>query len=413
MAAGRAGSTLHDMSAAGFRRLMYAVDAVVAVLLTVMWLVEVRDETFDSVALETGAYLLALGASAPFAVRRLAPRLVFGVMALCFGIALLGGSASTGVGVAFAAYTVLVRNDRRVGAVVIAVGYALIVLAYLVLPGTTLSTFFLDAITFAMVIALAELVKTRRAYAVIYDERAAQLERERATVAQKAVDEERLRIARELHDVVAHTISLIAVQSSVGLDRLRTEPDATARALGTIETSSRGALAEMRRMLGILRRDNDGLAQLVPVSGLSDLPGLLSEVSSIGVETRLVVDGERPPAVPSGIDLCGYRIVQEALTNVVKHAPGATAVVSVTWESDGIGLEVTDDGHGRGLLGTREGEAAGHGLLGMRERVALFGGSFAAGPRTRGGFGIRVHLPFEAPSARTGLTGAVPGPAGA
>jgi len=145
------------------------------------------------------------------------------------------------------------------------------------------------------------------------------------------------------------------VQSSVGLDRLRTEPDATARALGTIETSSRGALAEMRRMLAILRRDDDGLAQLVPASGLSDLPGLLREVSSIGVETRLVVEGERPSAVPSGIDLCGYRIVQEALTNVVKHAPGATAVVSVAWQPGGIGLEVTDDGHGRGLLGTREG----------------------------------------------------------
>ena len=169
MAAGRPGSTLHDMSAAGFRRLMYAVDAVVAGLLTVMWMVEVRDETFDSTALETGAYLLALGASAPFAVRRLAPRLVFGVMAACFGLALLGGIASTGVGVAFAAYTVLVRHDRRVGGVVIAVGYALIVLAYLVLPDTTLSTFFLDAITFAMVIALAELVKTRRAYAEIYE----------------------------------------------------------------------------------------------------------------------------------------------------------------------------------------------------------------------------------------------------
>ncbi len=158
-------------------------------------------------------------------------------------------------------------------------------------------------------------------------ERAAQLERERVTLAQKAVDEERLRIARELHDVVAHAISLIAVQSSVALDRLRQDPDATARALGTIETSSRGALAEMRRMLAILRQDDESLAQLVPSAGVADLPALAREASTAGVVTRLVAEGERPPAVPSGVDLCGYRIVQEALTNVVKHAPGASAEV--------------------------------------------------------------------------------------
>ena len=388
---------------------MYAVDAAVAALLVVMWMVEAGNQSFDHPAQEAGAFLLALGASAPFAVRRLAPRTVFAVMAICFAAALMAGTASTGVGVAFAAYTVLVSFDRRVAAVVVVVGYALIVLAYLVLPDTTLGTFFLDAITFAMVIALAELVRTRRAYAEIHEQRAAQLERERATLAQQAVDEERLRIARELHDVVAHTISLIAVQSSVGLDRLRDDPDVTARALGTIETSSRGALAEMRRMLAILRRDDGSLAQLVPASGLADLPVLVSEVSSIGVATRLDVDGQRPPAVPSGIDLCGYRIVQEALTNVVKHAPGATAHVRVSWQPDGLGLEVTDDGHGRGLLGPADGEPAGHGLLGMRERVALFGGSFVVGPRTNGGFAVRAHLPFEAPSARAGLAGAVPG----
>ena len=238
---------------------------------------------------QAGAYLLAAGASGPFAVRRLAPRLVFAVMAACFAVALLGGTASTGVGVAFAAYTVLVRHDRRVGAR----GHRRRLRPHRAwptwcCPDTTLSTFFLDAITFAMVIALAELVKTRRAYAEIYEERAAQLERERATLAQKAVDEERLRIARELHDVVAHTISLIAVQSSVGLDRLqdgagRHRPGARHHRDEQPGSAGRDAPDARRSCDGTTTR----LAQLVPASGLSDLPGLLE---------RGVLDRRRDPA---------------------------------------------------------------------------------------------------------------------
>ena len=399
------------MSAAGLNRLMYAVDAVVAALLVVMWVVDLRSQELDGTAAQLGGAVLAVGATVPFAVRRWAPRTVFAAMAVSFAVALLVGTASTGVGVAFAAYVVLVRHDRRAGAVTVAGGYCLIVLAYLTLPDTSLGTFFLDAVTFAMVIALAELVRTRRAYAEIHEQRARQLERERETLAAKAVAEERLRIARELHEVVAHTISLIAVQSSVALERLRKDPDASARALGTIETSSRGALAEMRRMLAILRHDDESLAELVPSSGLADLPALAREATAIGVETRLAVTGDRPPDVPSGVDLCGYRIVQEALTNVVKHAPGASALVSVAWQVAGITLEVEDDGHGPGLLGRSDGQQTGHGLLGMRERVALFGGSLEAGPRTNGGFRVRARLPFETPSARIGLAGHAQSPA--
>ena len=398
------------MKPAGLVRLLYALDVVVAAVLAVWWLAELHADPLDGSVQQAAAYVVALGATVPFAVRRLAPRVVFGILAVCFATALLIGAAGTGVGIAFAAYTVLVRERRWVGGVVVAVGYGLILMAYLSLPGTTASTFFLDAITFAMVIALAELVRTRQAYDEIHAERAAQLERERATLAEKAVNDERLRIARELHDVVAHAISLIAVQSSVALERLRQDPDATSQALGVIETSSRGALAEMRRMLAILRHDDESLAQLQPSAGVADLPALAREAATAGVVTRLVAEGQRPPAVPSGVDLCGYRIVQEALTNVVKHAPGASAEVSVRWQPDGLALEVSDDGHGRGLLGRPEGVAeSGHGLLGMRERVALFGGSFEAGPRTNGGWGVRAHLPFEAPAGRAGLAVALPG----
>ena len=163
-------------------------------------------------------------------------------------------------------------------------------------------------------------------------------------------------------------------------------------------------------MLAILRHDDESLAQLQPSAGLADLPSLAREAEAAGVATRLVVEGERPLAVPSGVDLCGYRIVQEALTYVVKHAPGASAQISVRWRPDGLALEVSDDGHGRGLLGRPGGVAeSGHGLLGMRERVALFGGSFEAGPRTNGGWGVRAHLPFWGEAARGGLAVALPG----
>ena len=141
-------------------------------------------------------------------------------------------------------------------------------------------------------------------------------------MAQRAVDDERLRIARELHDVVAHSISSIAVQSSVGLERLRSEPDVTEQALRAIESSSRTALSEMRRMLGILRPDRELSGGLSPAPGLERVDEIVRESNRSGVSTSLVIEGTRPAAVPPGVDLCAYRIVQEALTNVVKHAPG-------------------------------------------------------------------------------------------
>ena len=208
------------------RRNLILVDIVVASILVVMWIVEVAQLPDQGArAAAVVAYVLAIGATVPLAARRIAPRSVFVVMAACFAGALLLDSASTGVGCALVAYTILVEQSRRAGVAVVVAGYALIVLAHVTTEGTTLTDLFFNAITFAMVIAIAELVRTRSAYAGIYAERTAQLEAERIAVAQRAVDDERLRIARELHDVVAHSISSIAVQSSVGLERLRTEPD--------------------------------------------------------------------------------------------------------------------------------------------------------------------------------------------
>ncbi len=392
---------------AGVARHLMALDVLVAAALTALWLRPLVSDSGDVTPWTVLEYLVAVGASAPVALRRRAPRAVFAVMAGCFAVALVMGGESTGFGVALAAYTILAVDSRMAGLASIVVGYALIVIANLTIPGTTLGGLFFDAITFAMVIAIAELVRTRRAYAEIYAERAARLESERVAVASRAVDEERLRIARELHDVVAHSVTSIAVQSSVGLDRLRTDPDASEQALAAIETSSRTALAEMRRMLGMLRQGDETSASLLPAPGLATVPALVEESTAAGIATSLTVAGERPEQVPPGVDLCGYRIVQEALTNVAKHAPGARADVTVDWTAAGVAVEVADDGHGRALFGPDQpGTHPGHGLLGMRERVALFGGVLAAGPRPEGGFGVRADLPFDTP--RTGLLAPLP-----
>ncbi len=385
---------------AGLARHLVALDVLVAGALMVFWLQPLVAESGGLTLEKVIEYLVAIGATAPLAVRHLAPRIVYAVMACCFAAALLMGIESTGFGVALAAYTILAVDSRRAGLLTIVAGFGLIVLANVTISGTTLGDLFFDAITFAMVIAIAELVRTRRAYAEIYAERAARLQAERAAVTSRAVDAERLRIARELHDVVAHSVTSIAVQSSVGLDRLRTEPDAAERALATIETSSRTALAEIRRMLGMLRHGDESAASLVPAPGLARVQSLVEESTTAGIATTLTLAGDRPDTVPPGVDLCAYRIVQEALTNVAKHAPGARADVTVSWSDHGVVVEVRDNGHGPALFGPDHRRThPGQGLLGMRERVALFGGILEAGPRPEGGFGVRAHLPFDAPQS--------------
>lgn len=385
------------------RRTLIVIDVVAASILVVMWIVEVAQLPDQGSGRRLLAYLLAIGATAPLAVRRIAPRSAFVVMAACFAGALVLESASTGVGCALVAYTILVEQSRRAGVSVVVAGFALIVLAHAMTQDATLTGLIFNAVTFAMLIAIAELVRTRLAYAGIYAERTAQLEAERIALAQRAVDDERLRIARELHDVVAHSISSIAVQSSVGLERLRTDPDVTEQALRSIESSSRTALSEMRRMLGILRPDGELSGGLSPTPGLERVDEIVRESNRSGVTTSLVIEGTRPAAVPPGVDLCAFRIVQEALTNVVKHAPGAHVDVVIEWRPDSITIDVEDDGHGQALLGRSRDTHGGHGLLGMSERVALFGGTLSAGPRPSGGFALHANVPFEEPRASSGV----------
>jgi signal transduction histidine kinase len=214
------------------------------------------------------------------------------------------------------------------------------------------------------------------------------LEREREEKARTAVAEERVRIARELHDVVAHAISVIVLQARGGRRSLATDPGETREALDMIEATGSEALAEMRRLLGMLRRDDEEIA-LAPQPSLRFLDALAAQVREAGLPVDLSVEGE-PTELPPGVDLSAYRIVQEALTNALKHAGPATARVVVRYRENDLELEIADTG-----AGASASDGEGHGLAGMRERVSLYGGKIETGPRDGGGFAVRARLPLD------------------
>jgi signal transduction histidine kinase len=234
-----------------------------------------------------------------------------------------------------------------------------------------------------------------RSYAARLEERTAELERAREELACRAVVEERLRLARELHDVVAHAMSVIAVQSGVGAHVADPNPQEAAKALAAIEATSRAALEELRRLLGVLRQEDEPQGALAPVPGLADLDSLLAELGKAGLVVRLQINGTRPP-LPAGVDLSAYRIVQEALTNVVKRAGPAHAQVVVGYRDHEVTVEVIDDGRGAVTWASDGRVGAGHGLIGMRERVQVFGGDLQTGPRPGGGFRVAARLPLAA-----------------
>jgi signal transduction histidine kinase len=214
------------------------------------------------------------------------------------------------------------------------------------------------------------------------------LEREREEKARAAVAEERVRIARELHDVVAHAISVIVLQARGGRRSLATDPGETREALDMIEATGSEALAEMRRLLGMLRRDDEEIA-LAPQPSLRYLDALAAQVREAGLPVDLSVEG-KATELPPGVDLSAYRIVQEALTNALKHAGPATARVVVRYRENDLELEIADTGAGAGAS-----DGQGHGLAGMRERVSLYGGKIETGPRDGGGFAVRARLPLD------------------
>ncbi len=226
-------------------------------------------------------------------------------------------------------------------------------------------------------------------------QRLALLEREQLQRERAAVGEERARIARELHDVVAHSVGVMVVQAQGAQRMLDLDPERARDALGAIERTGRTALEEMRRSLGVLRRP-DADVPLAPQPGMGGLGALVEQARASGLAVELVAEGE-PAPLPSGVDVSAYRIVQEALTNTLKHAGPVRTRVTVRYGDDGLELEIADDGFaGRAPNGAPVSAEGGQGLLGMRERVALYGGHLHAAPRPEGGFVIRASLPFAA-----------------
>jgi signal transduction histidine kinase len=209
-------------------------------------------------------------------------------------------------------------------------------------------------------------------------------ERTATQLAEQAVAQERLRIARELHDIVAHSMSVIAVQAGIGNHVAAQRPDEAREALRVIEATSRGSLTEMRHLLGVLRSEVDSPA-LAPAPGPAGIPDLVARARSAGAVVSAELDDAT--GLPEGVGLSVYRIVQEALTNVVRHAGPATCTVAVAVSEEAVRVEVTNDGR------PAEQRPGGHGLVGMRERVAVYGGTFEAGPRAQGGWRVAATLP--------------------
>lgn len=219
-------------------------------------------------------------------------------------------------------------------------------------------------------------------------ERSEELRRERAADSDRAVQAERTRIARELHDVVAHRVSLMTVQAGAAKTVAAEDPQAALRAMEAVEHAGRQALDELRHLLGVLRPSADGVP-LGPQPGLTDVPRLVDQFREAGLDVSLSVSGATTD-LPARVDLSAYRIIQEALTNVLKHAgPGAQSDVRISIDVSAVAIQISDDGQAAASL-----PGSGHGIMGMRERALLLGGSLTAGPRAAGGFRVAAHLPI-------------------
>ena len=322
----------------------------------------------------------------PLAWRRRAPLPVAAVVmgALVFESLAVGSSPTQDpplVGWLLAIYSVAAHSDRAAALV----GGALSLVAGLVWIG--IDDFFLPVVIFGGAWLAGRLVRQREDHALVVEERSAALDRERVANARAAAAEERAQIARELHDILSHSVSVMVVQAGAERMAQGSERAATGETLEAIERTGRQALIEMRRLLGMLRVGGEPPSH-TPQPTLGELDELVAQVREAGLPVELQVEGE-PAALPPGVAVSAYRIVQEALTNVLKHAGPARARVVVRYSGRELELEIADDGQGSAAVG-----GAGHGLVGMRERVALYGGDFDAGASNGGGFVVRARLPL-------------------
>jgi signal transduction histidine kinase len=354
-------------------------------------------------AVATGKLLfvpVALGLAVPVVFRRANPIGSYATAVVAGGIQVALGirPVATDLAILILLYTLAAYCSRRVsvwGLAVCLVGSAIGVVRWSDLnmpdvPGRIAAEAVLFAGPALLAWVLGDSMHYRRAYYANLEDRAARLERERDAQARVAAVAERARIARELHDVIAHNVSVMVVQADGASYALATDPGRAKEALAAISATGRQALAEMRRMLGVLRREEEGPSEVrAPQPGIGELGELLDQARLAGLPVSFTVEGD-PQPLPGGVALAAYRIVQESLTNTRKHAgPVATASVVLRYSDAALVLAISDDGRGAAAP-----DGAGHGLTGMRERVATYGGSVAAGPRPGGGFEVVATLPL-------------------
>jgi signal transduction histidine kinase len=337
--------------------------------------------------------LLTTSLTAPLALRRRAPLLV--LVWTVATVLVLGeidaqfSQAAVPLAIGLATYTTGRELDAPRAWLALAFLFAVFALATLITE-TDANEFAMGALIYGGAWAFGRGLRAREQRVAALTQHTERLEQDRQEREQAAVAAERARIARELHDIVSHSISLIAVQAQAVRRRLGPGHQREIGDLEGVEAVARQALAEMRRLLGVLRPDGEP-PSLAPQPGLDQLPRLLEEVKQAGVSLHVQVQGERVP-LPPGVDLAAYRIVQEALTNLRKHAGGASATVTLCFGQRDLEITVIDDGDGAAPTAAGGG---GLGLIGMRERVALYGGSLEAVPRPGGGFVVHARLPFR------------------
>ena len=345
-------------------------------------------------------FLLVAVAALSLAWRRLYPVAVLAVSLTCVVVySLLGyvnGTALLDVMVALYTVSSMVSSRQAVIAGAVAVVSLLAATAASNPFGALGGGFFLIPGEVAAAVSLGVALGNRRAYLRAVEDRAEQAERTREDEAARRVDAERLRIARELHDAVAHTLSMINVQAGAAAHVARERPDQAVEALEAIRVASKEGLREMRSILNVLRQADEAEATQ-PAPGLAMLDDLVATANRAGLSTTLHVDGT-PRRLAATVDLAAYRIIQESLTNAVRHAGPASATVSLGWSDAQLCVDVTDNGRGAATNGGPADVAvpgAGHGLVGMRERAAAVGGTLEAGPSRGGGFAVRAELPTE------------------
>jgi signal transduction histidine kinase len=360
-------------------------DVVLAAALTAVALIQVVAlDLPPGESLAAAAMFVLLGAATAVRVRYPEALLLGLPLLSAVGILLpkrLGDIESIGLFVLLAVYSGAAHTGGRR---TFAAGSLTVVLFLVSLLGDPESTNVSGVVFFGLALG-APWVAGRAVRRRRLNERRLEQEKE---AAEAAIEEERARIARELHDVVAHAISVIVLQARAGRKVFASKPDESLGSFDTIERTGTQALEEMRRLLGMLRAPDDELA-LAPQPSLARLDALVEQVRRAGLPVELTVDGT-PVDLPPGIDLSAYRIVQEALTNALKHAGPARARVLVRYEGEDLTLEITDDG-----LGTGDGGGTGHGLVGVRERVEVFGGELETGHRDEGGYTLRARLPLS------------------